>query len=67
LSEENDRINDIDLTGGQEIALRAWEKLVASGSADTFAVSPIFKFFRVSAVGALGAGPLGSTVMIGIK
>jgi subtilisin family serine protease len=43
-----------------------WQ-VVASGSANTFAVSPIFKFFRVSAVGALGAGPLGSTVMIGIK
>lgn len=45
---------------------KRWQ-VVASGSADTFAVSPIFKFFRVSAVGALGAGPLGSTVMIGIK
>jgi subtilisin family serine protease len=39
--------------------------VVASGSAETFAVTPIFKFFRVSAVGALGAGPLGSTIMIG--
>jgi subtilisin family serine protease len=45
---------------------KSWQ-VVASGSADTFAISPIFKFFRVSAVGALGAGPLGSTVMIGIK
>jgi serine protease len=42
-------------------------RVVASGSTETFAVTPIFKFFRVSAVGALGAGPLSSTVMIGLR
>jgi subtilisin family serine protease len=45
---------------------RNW-RVVASGSAETFAVTPIFKFFRVSAVGSLGAGPLSSTVMIGLR
>lgn len=42
-------------------------RVVASGSSETFAVTPIFKFFRISAVGALGTGPVGSTVMIGLK
>lgn len=45
---------------------KRWQ-VVASGSSEPFAVSPIFRFFRVSAVGALGTGPVGTTVMIGIK
>lgn len=34
LSKENDRINDVYITGGQEIALRAWEKLAAKGDVE---------------------------------
>jgi subtilisin family serine protease len=67
-----DAIGNLDKAGPVTYKLEAstdnknW-RVVSSGSSATFAVSPIFKFFRVSAVGALGTGPLGSTVMIGLK
>lgn len=67
-----DSIGNLDKAGPVTYKLEAspdnkrWQ-VVASGSSETFAVSPIFKFFRVSAVGALGTGPLSSTVMIGLK
>lgn len=67
-----DAIGNLDKAGPVTYKLEAspdnkrWQ-VVASGSSETSAVSPIFKFFRVSAVGALGTGPLSSTVMIGIK
>jgi hypothetical protein len=67
-----DPIGNLDKAGPVTYKLEAstdnkfWT-VVASGSPETFAVSPIYKFFRVSAIGALGAGPLSSTVMIGLK
>lgn len=67
-----DAVGNLDKAGPVTYKLEAstdkktW-RVVASGSSATFAVSPIFKFFRVSAVGSLGAGPVGSTVMIGLK
>lgn len=67
-----DAIGNLDKVGPVTYKLEAstdnkrWQ-VVASGSFETFAVSPIFKFFRVSAVGALGTGPVGTTVMIGLK
>jgi len=67
-----DAVGNLDKAGPVTYKLEAstdnktW-RVVASGSSETFAVSPIFKFFRVSAVGSLGTGPAGSTVMIGLK
>lgn len=45
---------------------KSW-KTISLGSPDTYAVTGIFKFFRVTAIGSLGYGQTGSIVMVGIK
>jgi len=45
---------------------RRWQVLHAAAT-ETQAVAPVLRFYRVTPIGALGPGPVGQTVMIGLR